>query len=82
MQYENSVRRLVADLAAPAHFVDYAPPAFIAFRDGAYVQLNMTTELEQPAGSSLYRIAALAFDTHIAHLLRPVSKYFHDKAAV
>ncbi len=78
VQYENTVKRLVADLTAPAHFVDYAPPAFIAFRDGAYLQLSVTTELEQPAGSSHYRIAALAFDTHISHLLRPVSKYFHD----
>ena len=38
----------------------------------------MNTELEQPAGSSRYRVAALAFDNHIAHLLRPAAKYFHD----
>jgi hypothetical protein len=58
--------------------VDYAPPAFIAFRDGAYLQLNINTQLDRPSGSSQYRIAALAFDTHIAHLLRPVSRYFVD----
>jgi hypothetical protein len=77
-QYGDTTQKLVADLNAQAHFVEYAPPAFIAFRDGAYLQLNLTTGLEQPAGSSQYRIAALAFDTHISHLLRPVSKYFHD----
>jgi hypothetical protein len=77
-QYGDTARKLVTDLNAQAHFVEYAPPAFIAFRDGAYLQLNMITGLEQPAGSSQYRIAALAFDTHISHLLRPVSKYFHD----
>jgi hypothetical protein len=38
----------------------------------------MNTDLEQPAGSSQYRLAAMAFDSHISHLLRPVSKYFHD----
>jgi hypothetical protein len=76
--YEGTVAKLTADLSAQAHFVAYAPPAFIAFRDGAYLQLNLNTELEQPAGSSQYRIAALAFDSHIAHLLRPVSKCFHD----
>jgi hypothetical protein len=77
-QYGDVAQKLVADLNAQAHFVEYAPPAFIAFRDGAYLQLSLTTGLEQPAGSSQYRIAALAFDTHISHLLRPVSKYFHD----
>jgi hypothetical protein len=77
-QYGDTARKLVTDLNAQAHFVEYAPPSFIAFRDGAYLQLNLTTSLEQPAGSSQYRIAALAFDTHISHLLRPVSKYFHD----
>src|SRR5215472_189287 len=73
-----AVQRLLLDLKEQAHFVDYAPPAFIAFRDGAYLQLNINTQLDSPAGSSQYRIAALAFDTHIAHLLRPVSKYFLD----
>ena len=73
-----TVQQMVSALDAQAHFVQYAPPAFIAFHNGAYLQLNMTTELEQPAGSSQYRIAALAFDRHISHLLRPVSKYFHD----
>jgi len=73
-----ALQRLLLDLKDQAHFVDYAPPAFIAFRDGAYLQLNINTQLDQPSGSSQYRIAALAFDTHIAHLLRPVSKYFLD----
>lgn len=76
-QYADTTQKLVRDLKAQAHFVDYAPPAFIAFHDGAYLQLNVTTDLDQPA-SSQYRIAALAFDTHISHLLRPVSRYFRD----
>lgn len=77
-RYDATLQRLVPALNPQAHFVQYAPPAFIAFHNGAYLQLNVTTELEQPAGSSQYRIAALAFDTHISHLLRPVSKYFHE----
>lgn len=76
--YEGALQRLVPELKQQAHFVDYAPPAFIAFHDGAYLQLNMNTDLEQPAGSSQYRIAAMAFDGHISHMLRPVGKYFHD----
>ena len=75
-----TLQKLTADMKDQAHFVDYAPPAFIAFHDGAYLQLSMNTELAQPAQFSQYRIAALAFDNHIAHLLRPVSKYFHDGA--
>jgi hypothetical protein len=77
-QYGSAIQKLVAELTAPAHFVSYAPPAFIGFHDGAYLQLSVSTDLEQPAGSSQYRIAALAFDTHISHLLRPVNRYFHD----
>jgi hypothetical protein len=73
---EATLQRLLSDLKADAHFVDYAPPSFIAFHDGAYLQLNLTTELARSAGSSQYRLAALAFDTHIAHLLRPVARYF------
>ncbi|HWX55551.1 MAG TPA: hypothetical protein VN176_13250 [Verrucomicrobiae bacterium] len=88
--YGPVVQRLSADLKEQARFVPYAPPAFIGFRDGAYLELNLSTELEQGAGSSggssgsslydssQYRSAALAFDQHIAHLLRPVSKYFPE----
>lgn len=76
--YDATVQRLASELKPQAHFVDYAPPAFIAFHNGAYLQLSMSTDLEQPAGASQYRIAAMAFDTHIAHILRAASKYFHD----
>jgi len=76
--YESTLQRLVPDLKPQAHFVDYAPPGFIAFHDGAYLQLSMNTDLEQPAGASQYRVAAMAFESHISHVLRPVAKYFRD----
>jgi hypothetical protein len=76
--YDPILQRLVPELKPQAHFVDYAPPSFIAFHNGAYLQLSMNTDLEQPAGSSQYRIAAMAFESHISHVLRPVTKYFHD----
>ena len=76
--YEGTLQRLVPELKPQAHFVDYAPPSFIAFHDGAYLQLSMNTDLEQPAGASQYRIAAMAFESHISHVLRPVARYFHD----
>jgi hypothetical protein len=76
--YEAKVQRLVHEVGQQANFVDYAPPAFIAFHNGVYLQLSMNTDLDQPSGQSQYRIAALAFESHISHLLRPVSKQFHD----
>jgi hypothetical protein len=76
-RYATEIQKLTTDLSGLAHFVDYAPPTFISFRDGAYLQLSVNTELEQLAGSSQYRLAALAFDSHVSHLLRPVAKSFH-----
>jgi hypothetical protein len=63
---------LVHELDQVAHFVSYAPPTFIAFHKGAYLQLSMTTTLRESEAGSQYRRAALAFDEHIAHLIRPV----------
>jgi hypothetical protein len=63
---------LVHDLDKVAHFVSYAPPTFIPFHKGAYLQLSLTTTLRETETGSQYRLAALAFDEHIAHLIRPV----------
>jgi hypothetical protein len=76
--YQSTLDQLVHELKEQAKFVEYAPPAFVPFHEGAYLQLSMNTDLAQPAGTSQYRVAALAFDQHISHLLRPVFKYFHD----
>jgi hypothetical protein len=78
LTYDPTLQRLISELKQQARLVDYAPPSFIAFHSGAYLQLSMNTDLEQPAGSSQYRIAAMAFESHISHVLRPVTKYFHD----
>jgi hypothetical protein len=63
---------LVRELDKVAHFVSYAPPTFIPFHKSAYLQLSMTTTLRETGTGSQYRLAALAFDEHIAHLIRPV----------
>jgi hypothetical protein len=67
--------RILNDMEKDAHFVTYAPPAVVAFRKGAYLQLAITTTLSTPAASR-YKLAALAFDEHIAHLIRPLMGYF------
>lgn len=69
---QETLNKLVSELDKTAHFVSYAPPTFIAFHKGAYLQLSMTTTLRESEAGSQYRMAALAFDEHIAHLIRPV----------
>lgn len=83
LQSENQDRiyRLLKDLDSQAHFVSYAPPAFIAFHDHIYLQLSITTNLSASSAGSRYKLAALAFDDHIAHLIRPISAYFQGQTA-
>lgn len=71
--------RMVQELDVQAHFVRYAPPAFIPFHNGLYLQVSVTTTLPSAAAGSQYRLAALAFDQHIAHLIRPVLAYFKGR---
>jgi hypothetical protein len=69
---------MVKELDPQAHFVSYASPNFIAFRNGVYLELSINTTLAEPPTVSRYRLAALAFDDHVAHLIRPVIGYFKD----
>ena len=73
---QDTIDRMVKSLDKEAHFVPYAPPTFIGFRQGAYLQLSINTQLDTPAGTSRYKQAALAFDEHISHLIRPLLDFF------
>jgi hypothetical protein len=75
-QNEDAITRMTKDLDQQAHFLPYAAPSFVGFRQGAYLQLSISTRLNAPAGSSRYKLAALAFDEHVSHLVRPVLNYF------
>jgi hypothetical protein len=74
-EHAATISRMVSTLDAQAHFVSYAPPMFVPFHQGAYLQLSLTSPLVTGNGSR-YQLAALAFDDHIAHLVRPVLAYF------
>lgn len=74
--HQDTVDRMVKSLDKEAHFVTYAPPTFIGFRQGAYLQLSMSTQLDAPSETSRYKQAALAFDEHISHLIRPLLDFF------
>lgn len=67
--------RIVKELEPQAHFVAFAPPSVIAFRQQVYLEVSVSTMLSEPAGTSRYRLAALAFDNHISPLLRRVLGY-------
>jgi len=77
--YQETLDRMVQELESQAHFVRYAPPTFIPFHGGLYLQLSVTTPLPEAAAGSQYRLAALAFDQHLAHLIRPALAYFKDR---
>lgn len=77
-EYRDTIAKMLKEIDAQAHFVAYAPPSFIDFRGGQYLQLPIATTLEASDKGSQYTLAALAFDRHIAHLIRPVIGYFKE----
>ena len=74
--YQKMIDLVVKELDSQAHFVSYAQPAMVAFRKGAYLEFSVNTTLPPSAAGSRYKLAALAFDDHIAHVIRPVMAYF------
>ena len=72
------VDSIVKELEPQAHFVSYAPPKFVAFRLGIYLELSLNSTLPLSAAGSRYKLAATAFDDHVAHLVRPLLAYFKD----
>jgi len=74
------VAKLVKELGPEAHFVAYASPGFVAFRQGVYLELSLNTTLPESAAGSRYKLAATAFDDHVAHLIRPTLTYFKGES--
>ena len=75
-QNQDAIDRMVKAMEAQAHFIAYVPPVFIGFRQSTYLQLSFQTSLAAAPGSSRYKLAALAFDEHVSHLIRPVLDFF------
>jgi hypothetical protein len=73
------VDQMVKELDPQVHFVSYAPPKFVAFRQGIYLELSLNSTLPSSAAGSRYKLAAMAFDDHLAHLIRPLLAYFKDE---
>lgn len=77
---QEELAKLVKDLDPQAHFVAYAAQSFVAFRQGIYLELSLTTTLPESALGSRYKLAAMAFDDHVAHLIRPTLAYFKEES--
>jgi hypothetical protein len=71
--------KLAKELDPQAHFVSYVPQNFVAFRQGIYLELSLNTNLPESAAGSRYKLAAIAFDDHVAHLIRPTLTYFREE---
>jgi len=73
------VDQIVKELDSQAHFVSYAAPKFVAFRQGIYLELSLNSNLPASDAGSRYKLAAMAFDDHVAHLIRPLLAYFKEE---
>ncbi len=70
-KYQPQLDALAKEGVAKFHFVEYAPPSFVLFRDQMYLQLT----LRNPApfdknATSIYKRAAQSFDLFLAPLLK------------
>jgi hypothetical protein len=73
---QGASNHMLKKLEPAAHFVSYAPPAFVPFHHQVYLELSLTTALTESPEASRYKLAALAFDQHISPLIRRVLGYF------
>jgi hypothetical protein len=76
---QDLLARMVHELDPQAHFVSYAAQSFVTFRQGVYLELSLNTVLPESAAGSRYMLAAMAFDDHVAHLVRPALGYFKEE---
>jgi hypothetical protein len=70
--------RMVQELGPQAHFDPSAKPALFDFRGAPYLRIPVITTLASADAGSQYRLAALAFDRHVSHLIRSVLPYVKD----
>ena len=80
LKYADRIARMQRELGPQAHFVSYTAPDFVGFHQAIYLQLPLATALDAGLSGSRYKMAALAFDDHIAHLIRPSLAFFQDSA--
>jgi len=60
---------MVQVLGPQAHFDPLAKPSLFDFRGTSYLRIPLITTLAAADSGSQYRLAALAFDRHVSHLI-------------
>ena len=78
LSYASKIGSLQQRLNDEAHYVKYAPPDFIGFHQAIFLEFSVDTNLDAAVSGSRYKLAALAFDDHISHLIRPTLAYFQN----
>ena len=73
-KFQSQLAALSKDGAAKFHFVNYAPPTFVVFRDQIALQMTMRNSIQfGPAKGSIYKRAAQSFDLFLAPQLKDLS---------
>jgi hypothetical protein len=74
-KYQAQLAALAKEGATKFHFVDYAPPAFMVFRDQMALQMTLRNSIQfGPVKGSIYKRAAQSFDLFLAPQLKDLSE--------
>ena len=73
-KYQAQLAALAKEGATKFHFVDYAPPAFMVFRNQVALQMTLRNSIQfGPVKGSIYKRAAQSFDLFLAPQLKDLS---------
>jgi len=72
-KYQSQLDALGKEGAASFHFVDYAPPSFVVFRNQFLLQLSLRNPQSfDKDATSIYKRAARSFDLFLAPQVKPI----------
>jgi hypothetical protein len=73
-KYQAQLASMAKEGAAKFHFLDYAPPTFMIFRDQIALQMTLRNSIQfGPGKGSIYKRAAQSFDLFLAPQLKDLS---------
>ena len=73
VKFQAELDALAKDGVAKFHFVDYAPPSFVVFRNRIYLQITLRNpRIFDPNAGSIYKRAAQSFDLFLGGQLKPI----------
>jgi len=75
---QGTIDKIVAEMDGQASFVTYALLS-VSFRK-VRMEFSVNSEAIGNGGGGPYKLAALAFDDHIAHLVLPIAFQFRGHA--